>query len=128
MPVGTAPCGSEAAGPLLRGETHVQLRRTTAPPRRRRRTGGEGDATPPATTLTGADEVLFEVLRTERRSIADEQGVPAYVVLHDATLREIAARRPRTSEDLLDVPGIGTAKAERYGERILAAVGRAGDA
>jgi ATP-dependent DNA helicase RecQ len=62
------------------------------------------------------------VLRAERKSIADEQGVPAYVVFHDATLREIATRRPATTEQLLDVPGIGAAKAERYGERILAAM------
>jgi ATP-dependent DNA helicase RecQ len=75
-------------------------------------------------TLTGPDADLFEVLRAERRSIADEQGVPAYVVFHDATLREIATRRPATNQQLLDVPGIGAAKAERYGERILAAVGR----
>ena len=72
----------------------------------------------------GADADLFESLRTERRSIADEQGVPAYVVFHDATLREIATRRPATSEQLLDVPGIGAAKAERYGQRILAVVGQ----
>jgi ATP-dependent DNA helicase RecQ len=76
--------------------------------------------------MTGPDADLFEALRAERKSIAEEQGVPAYVVFHDATLREIATRRPATHDELLDVPGIGTAKAERYGARILAAVASGG--
>jgi ATP-dependent DNA helicase RecQ len=50
------------------------------------------------------------------------------VVFHDSTLREIATRRPGTSQQLLDVPGIGAAKVERYGARILAVVGRSNDA
>ncbi len=116
-----------AAEPVLRGNTRLDLRRSTAKPagraaRRRSRSAGAGAAA--AVSLSGADADLFEVLRAERKSIADEQGVPAYVVFHDATLREIATRRPDTTEKLLDVPGIGAAKAERYGERILAAVGR----
>jgi ATP-dependent DNA helicase RecQ len=118
---------TEAAEPVLRGQVRVDLRRTTTkPPSRtsRRRGGSAGSGAAPTVTLTGPDADLFEVLRAERRSIADEQGVPAYVVFHDATLREIATRRPATNQQLLDVPGIGAAKAERYGERILAAVGR----
>ena len=118
---------TEVAEPVLRGQARVDLRRTTAkPPSRtsRRRGGSAGSGSAAAVTLTGPDADLFEVLRAERRSIADEQGVPAYVVFHDATLREIATRRPATNQQLLDVPGIGAAKAERYGERILAAVSR----
>jgi len=119
---------TDAAEPVLRGQARLDLRRTTAKPATRaarRRGASTGPAA--AVTLTGPDADLFEVLRAERKSIADEQGVPAYVVFHDATLREIAMRRPGTSQQLLDVPGIGAAKAERYGERILAAVGRADD-
>ncbi len=116
---------TDAAEPVLRGQARLDLRRTTAKPAARaaRRRGGSSGAAA-ARTLAGPDAELFEVLRAERKSIADEQGVPAYVVFHDATLREIATRRPGTNEQLLDVPGIGAAKAERYGERILAAVGR----
>ena len=119
---------TDAAEPVLRGQARLDLRRTTAKP------PVPGSAAPgwircvrsaAAVTLTGPDADLFELLRAERKSIADEQGVPAYVVFHDATLREIATRRPGTNQQLLDVPGIGAAKAERYGERILAAVGRA---
>ena len=45
--------------------------------------------------------------------------MPAYVILHDKTLRELAARRPASLPDLLGVPGIGQAKADRYGEALL---------
>jgi len=45
--------------------------------------------------------------------------VPAYVILHDKTLHELAARRPASADELLDVPGIGQAKAERYGAEVL---------
>ena len=116
-----------AAQPVLRGELRLDLRRATPRPAGRaaggRRRRGASAQTASA-ALAGADAGLFESLRTERKSIADEQGVPAYVVFHDATLREIATRRPETAEQLLDVPGIGAAKAERYGQRILAVVGQ----
>ena len=120
---------TEAAHPVLRGQERLDLRWTTAKPaaragRRRARPGAGGS---PAVTLHGPDAELFESLRAERKVIADEQGVPAYVVVHDATLREIASRRPATTDQLLDIPGIGAAKAERYGERMLAAVARAGN-
>ncbi len=119
---------TDAAEPVLRGQARLDLRRTTARPperaARRRAAGSRASAPAAALDLTGPDADLFEVLRTERKSIAEEQGVPAYVVFHDATLREIATRRPGTARELLGIPGIGTAKAERYGERILAAVGR----
>jgi ATP-dependent DNA helicase RecQ len=77
-------------------------------------------AVPETTVLDEKGAALFDLLREERRAMAQEQGVPAYVVFHDATLREIATRRPESLEGLLEVPGIGTAKAERYGQRILA--------
>ncbi|HRI93819.1 MAG TPA: HRDC domain-containing protein, partial [Accumulibacter sp.] len=61
-------------------------------------------------------------LRAWRLAQAREQGVPAYVILHDRTLGEIAAVRPDSLPALLAVPGIGVAKAERYGEGLLAIV------
>ncbi|MBL8478404.1 MAG: HRDC domain-containing protein, partial [Sterolibacteriaceae bacterium] len=54
-----------------------------------------------------------------RADLAREQGVPAYVILHDRSLRELAMRRPAAVTDLLDVPGIGQAKADRYGEALI---------
>ena len=90
---------TEAAEPVLRGQARLDLRRTTAKPAARaaRRRGGSQRRPAAAVTLAGPDADLFEVLRAERKSIADEQGVPAYVVFHDATLREIATRRPGTN-------------------------------
>ncbi|MFZ5896608.1 MAG: RecQ family ATP-dependent DNA helicase [Myxococcota bacterium] len=72
----------------------------------------------PAEPLT-ADAELFDKLKKERRRIADELRVPAYVVFTDATLLEMAARRPRSEAELLSVSGVGLRKLERYGERFL---------
>ncbi|MGC4094120.1 MAG: ATP-dependent DNA helicase RecQ [Polyangiaceae bacterium] len=67
-----------------------------------------------------ADPALFDRLKQERRRIADELKVPAYVVFTDATLLEMAARHPRSEAELLSVSGVGLRKLERYGERFLA--------
>ncbi|MBK7686659.1 MAG: DNA helicase RecQ [Rhodocyclaceae bacterium] len=62
---------------------------------------------------------LVDALRQWRSERAREQGVPAFVILHDKTLYELAARMPQSTGELLAVPGIGQAKAERYGDAIL---------
>ena len=102
------------ARPILKGEEELVI---AVPPKRgrRRRGAAEGPADP-----------LFEALRETRRSLAAEAGVPAYVVFHDSTLREIAAAKPATLDELARVNGVGRAKLERYGEAMLAAVASAG--
>ena len=65
------------------------------------------------------EDALFQRLRNLRKELADRQGVPAYIVFSDKVLREMAARRPGTPMELLDVPGVGPAKLERYGARFL---------
>ena len=72
--------------------------------------------------LEGSDGALFQRLRTLRARIARIQGVPAYVVFSDKTLRELAVTRPRTLAELRNVSGVGTAKADRYGKQILAEI------
>ncbi|RVP07295.1 RQC domain-containing protein, partial [Sinorhizobium meliloti] len=72
--------------------------------------------------LAGSDLELFERLRSERLSLAREMAVPPYVVFPDTTLIALAKRRPRDFEELLDVPGIGESKRERYGEAFLAVI------
>lgn len=57
-----------------------------------------------------------------RKQFADAQNVPAYVVFSDATLAEMAARRPATGAELLEVNGVGQTKLERYGEAFLAVI------
>jgi len=71
-----------------------------------------------------ADMELQEYLREWRRITAKEQGVPAFVVLHDTTLGEICGRQPSSIADLLSITGIGERKAEVYGKGILAALER----
>jgi ATP-dependent DNA helicase RecQ len=105
----------EGARPILKGETSLTLRRHVA------RIKGKTAKTPRSTSNSVAenDSPLVAMLRNWRADKAREQGVPAYVILHDRTLRELAERRPNSPETLLEVPGIGHAKAERYGEDLL---------
>ena len=71
------------------------------------------------------DESLFERLRAWRLERARTDEVPAYVVLHDATLRELAAAKPRSQQDLAAVKGFGPAKLERYAADVLAVISAA---
>ncbi len=92
-----------------------------APPARTRSTSGARRAGAPAAAadLDTGQAALFERLRSWRAATAKEQGVPAYVVFHDATLRELALRRPATLDALGGITGIGAAKKERYGAQVL---------
>jgi ATP-dependent DNA helicase RecQ len=65
------------------------------------------------------DEALFESLRKLRREIAAERAVPAYVILHDATLRELASVRPTTIEALRHIRGMGERKLTDFGARVV---------
>lgn len=81
--------------------------------------------TPVAANDAALDDVergLYETLRSLRTKIANEKGVPAYIVFNDATLADMSARKPRTMEEFLAVSGVGAAKAQRYGEKFLQAI------
>jgi ATP-dependent DNA helicase RecQ len=73
----------------------------------------------------GSDDPVFEALRSWRRAIAQAQSVPAYVVADDRTLAGLAARRPANTDELLEVPGMGRSRVERYGADILRIIGEA---
>ena len=108
--------------PVLRGERNVELRLDAATkrlPREKKRQSATASV-----IQNPADEALFQALRESRLELAKAQGVPPYVIFHDATLIEIAVRRPGGLQDLADIPGIGAAKLERYGEAILEVVAR----
>lgn len=75
-----------------------------------------------AETLAPASEDLFQHLRALRKELADRHGVPPYVVFSDATLREIAARKPATLTAFRSISGVGDAKLERYGRTFLDAL------
>jgi len=111
---------TEASRPVLRGEKPVALRRESERRREKkadRKTTRAGQAA--ATTVAAADAPLFEILRSHRAQLAREQNVPAYVIFHDATLRNISSRKPTTLDELGRIDGIGGRKLERYGEGLL---------
>jgi ATP-dependent DNA helicase RecQ len=72
-----------------------------------------------AAPLDADERALFERLRTLRRQIADEHGVPAFMVFSDKTLRAMAKARPTTRSQMLSVKGVGLVKMETFGERFL---------
>jgi len=69
-----------------------------------------------------SDPQLFERLRQLRTELAEEEGVSAFLIFHDKTLKAIAGHKPVTPAALLEIPGIGALKAERYGRRVLEVV------
>src|SRR5690606_27725216 len=89
---------------VLRGEREVQLRREA--PRATRATRSRGAKASAVVDLDPEATARFEALRAWRAAAAKEQGVPAYVVFHDATLREIALRDPERAEELAGISGI----------------------
>lgn len=72
----------------------------------------------------GVDPHLFEALRNLRRDLANQKGLPAYVVFHDTALREMARRKPQTEEELLELPGVGQRKCDQYADAFLAVIAK----
>ncbi len=102
---------SEGCRALLRGDARLALRHARAETRTRPRARTQA--------LRSFDQPLFEALRALRRTLAEAQGVPPYVIFHDATLQEMARRRPATLAALGEISGVGERKLERYGQRFL---------
>ncbi|MGJ4889460.1 DNA helicase RecQ [Bradyrhizobium sp. HKCCYLRH3099] len=75
-----------------------------------------------AAAFPDIDRELFDKLRTKRMELAREQNVPPYVIFHDKTLAEMAARHPRTTAELAAIPGAGTVKLARYGDAFVAVI------
>jgi ATP-dependent DNA helicase RecQ len=94
---------------VLRGERKVAI---TEPRKVKRSRKAAEDSTP-------HDEDLFDKLRALRKRLADEAGVPPYVIFHDSTLREIAASKPNSLDAFSALPGVGQRKLERYGVAFL---------
>src|SRR5690606_20292731 len=110
---------------VLRGEREVQLRRE-APRATRAAKSRAAKGSAVVVDLDPEATARFEALRAWRAATAKEQGVPAYVVFHDATLREIALRDPRSPGELAGISGIGAAKLERYGAAAIEALASGG--
>jgi ATP-dependent DNA helicase RecQ len=108
---------NEASWQVLKDQRPVQAATPAArSAARRQKPSAAAAALPPGSTA------LFEQLRAVRKRLADEHAVPPYVIFHDATLREVAMRRPITLDELGRIRGVGEFKLSRYGEPFVAAV------
>ncbi|MFD8634589.1 DNA helicase RecQ [Streptomyces sp. NPDC059533] len=119
---------TDDSGEVLGGRRKVTMRKETAAAAAssRKEAGSrkaKGSRVP--VDLPAAAVPVFEALRAWRAATAKEQGVPAYVVFHDATLREIATRVPGTVEELGTIGGVGEAKLAKYAEGVLGALAEA---
>ena len=115
--VATEHGGLQLAGEakaLLKGDMDLVI---SKPPERTRTRKRRGDSAP-----NPVGDPLFDALRTLRRDLAAEAGVPSYIVFNDATLRAMTARRPASLAELAEVPGVGAKKLEAYGEAFLKAI------
>jgi ATP-dependent DNA helicase RecQ len=106
----------EEARPILRGEVRVSLRQDQPRPVRAERPERRR-----AVAVAGgpADASLYEALRLWRLAEAKAQSIPPYVIFHDSVLREIAAMRPASLDELAQIKGVGGSKLQRYGRHVL---------
>jgi ATP-dependent DNA helicase RecQ len=111
---------TDSARPILKGEISLKLRRRLDRPKGKE---ARGKVAPLSASSAPTDNSpLLARLRNWRSEKARAQGVPAYVILHDRALHEITSLLPDSPQALLAVPGIGLAKARRYGDELLALV------
>jgi ATP-dependent DNA helicase RecQ len=100
---------------ILRGEESIQLRRDL-------KATATSIARKQGVVVDAEDQALWNALRSCRKRLAEEQGVPPYVIFHDATLREMLAFRPLNEDQLRTITGVGASKLKRYGEEFLAVI------
>jgi ATP-dependent DNA helicase RecQ len=109
------------AKPVLRGERQIQLRRYEKPVKQKRSASAKPRGYVEA-DLSRSEQQIFEKLRWWRVETARAHNVPAYVIFHDATMREIAKAKPLSLDDLRGVSGVGEKKLQTYGEEIVALI------
>ena len=113
---------TDAAKPVLRGGQQVQLRQYQKPVKARRGRDGGNGSKPKGfveSDLSNDEQIVFDKLRWWRMETARKHNVPAYVIFHDATMREIAKAQPSSLGQLRGVSGVGEKKLETYGEEIV---------
>ena len=102
---------NDASWQVLRGERTVQVGESVKPARSRK-------GAKPVVAADG-DDALFQALRGLRKRLADEAGMPPYIIFNDASLRDMAQRQPTTLEEFAGIAGVGQAKLARYGEQFV---------
>ncbi|MCC8396537.1 DNA helicase RecQ [Paraburkholderia sp. MMS20-SJTR3] len=110
---------TEASKPVLKGEQQVTMRRYVKPTRTRQSSGRTSERADPTIGMGPRERARWERLRMWRTETAKSDGVPAYVIFHDATLAEIARLGPDSIDDLRGVPGMGARKLDRFGYELL---------
>ena len=117
---------TQTGAEVLKGEREVTLFQPRRPPKKSKRSGGRKAAIVAAREEGDGevDEALFEHLRKLRRDIASERGVPPYILFNDRTLAAMAAAKPRTRSEFLDLKGIGEKKASDLGQTFLEAIAK----
>src|SRR5690606_13785131 len=115
---------TEQSAAVLRGERRVMMRREPERPAPKAAKAARERKAPAELPAEAAP--VFERLRAWRAATAKEQGVPAYVIFHDATLREIATALPTTLAELARVNGVGETKLAKYGDQVLETLASAG--
>ena len=104
---------TRASRPLLRGETSLRFRKQREAEKQKRATNKT------SVQISDHHKQLWESLRLLRKEIAEKEGVPAYVVFHDATLMEMLAQQPKNLSDMRQITGVGEAKLSRYGQAFV---------
>jgi len=110
---------TEASKPVLKGEQKVTMRRYVKPTRTRQSSGRTSERADPTVGMGPRERARWERLRMWRTETAKSDGVPAYVIFHDATLAEIARLGPVSIDDLRGIPGMGARKLDRFGYELL---------
>jgi len=110
---------TDLSRPVLRGEAPLMLRRDAKPEKAKKTKTARAVR---SAFIHDADRRLWEALRARRLELARKQGVPPYVVFHDATLAEMVERRPQTLSDLAHISGVGERKLAAYGADFIAIV------
>ena len=106
---------NETSRPVLRGEQPVHFRQEVEVEKRRT----TKTRTKVPLDLPADRHELLEALRTLRRKLAEEQGVPSFVIFHDSTLMQLVTQRPQNRAQLAEISGIGAQKLDRYGAPLL---------
>ena len=115
---------TDGARPILKGEAQVWLREVTESKgsRRSSRKSARDALAPDGQPLSLSERECLDALKAWRAEVAREHNLPAFVIFHDATLRAIAAEKPRSMADLDGISGIGQKKREAYGAEVLRVV------
>ena len=115
---------TDGARPILKGEAQVWLREVTESKgsRRSSRKSARDALAPDGQPLSLSERECLDALKAWRAEVAREHNLPAFVIFHDATLRAIAAEKPRSMADLDGISGIGQKKRDAYGAEVLRVV------